>query len=325
MSVALEELQSHALLEALRSARRRKKVISVLSAFGDESFDENKERVFAVAAIYGEQHQWDAFELAWRGRLPRGIDFHAADCDSDNEYFAQFSHEENKALYRDLTQILAQSQLLGYGVAIDLIQQNIDMKGLLPESAYYKCFGETIIFFAHRASMLVPREQIKFTFDRRLETQFNATELYNYMAALPEWEDSWYLHEEISFASRKSVGVQAADLFARELMKRLDNEIGSKKRAVRKSLLALTETERFGGVIYTGDYFKGLQEAIKKLDEGNASGAFIPGHYTAWREKQGVADSWGARTRYLTQIDAMNRANGNPTHFDDVRRWGKKL
>lgn len=311
-------------LDSIRDARRHKRVIYVLSAFGDESYDDGKKRVFAVAAIFGEQHQWDALEAKWRARLPPGVDFHTTDCDSDLGDFKQFSHQENKALYRDLTQLLAHSQLLGYGVALDLISQDIYMKGLLDESAYYKAFGETIIYFAHRASFLVPREKVKFTFDRRLEIEFNATQLYDYMAKLPEWEDSWYLHEEVGFASRSSVGVQAADLYTRELMKRLDNEIGPIKRQVRKSFTALIDTNRFGGVIYQGKYFKGLQEAIKKLDEGSLSGAFKPGDYTRWRESKGIEDSWGARTRYLTQIDSINRAKGNPTHFDDVRRWGQQ-
>jgi hypothetical protein len=34
------------------------------------------------------------------------------------------------------------------------------------------------------------------------------------MANLPEWEHSSYIHGEVGFASRKIVGIQAADLWA---------------------------------------------------------------------------------------------------------------
>jgi hypothetical protein len=307
-------------LDSIIEARRHKGVIYVLTAFGDESSDETHQRVFAVGAVFGEQHQWDALEVKWRARLPEGVDFHAAECESDHGDFARFSHRQNKDLYKDLTQMLAKSQLLGYGVAIDLISQSKYMSNLLPESPYYKCFGEVVIFFTHRTTWYVPREQVKFTFDRRLETQYNATAMYDYMAKLPEWEDSDYLHHEVGFSSRKSIGIQAADLFTYEIMKHLDNMIGPKKRPPRRSFLSLAGTERFGGHIYMEDYFQGLQEAISKLDQGNRA-AWMPGDYKLWLTKHGLNDNYGERLRYLVQCDAIARANGNPTHFEDVRRW----
>jgi hypothetical protein len=296
----------------------------VLSAFGDESGDETKRRVFAVGAVFGEQHQWDDLEIKWRARLPEGIDFHAADCDSDKGDFANFSHQHNKDLYKDLTLLLVSSKLLGYGVAIDLISQNKYMGNLLPESPYYKCFGEVVLFFAHRTVMYVPREQVKFTFDRRLEVEYNATALYDYMAKLPEWEDREYIDEEVAFASRKSVGVQAADLWTREVMKRLDNEIAPIKRQIRKSFQALENTERFGGVIYTGEYFNGLQQAVNAMDISDGPGAFKHGDYKNWLTKYKVQDSYATRLRYMTQHDAIARANGNATHFEDVRKWTQR-
>ena len=59
----------------------------MLSAFGDESFDEGKQRVFAVAALFGNQQTWDALELKWIARTG-GVVFHAAECESDMGDFA---------------------------------------------------------------------------------------------------------------------------------------------------------------------------------------------------------------------------------------------
>jgi|SRR5580658_2169648 hypothetical protein len=322
MSQLATPILSDAIRE-IRERRLRKRVIYVLSAFGDESSDEKKQRVFAVSGVFGDQNQWDALEAKWRQRLPEGLDFHAAQCESDQGDFSKFEHHENKALYKDLTLLLVRSGLWGYGVAMDLISQNKYMGELLPESPYYKCFGEVVLFFAHRAVMYVPREQVKFTFDRRLETEFNATALYDYMAKLPEWEDHDYLHEEVAFASRKSVGVQAADLYAYEVMKHLDNMIGPKKRDTRRSFQVLLNTERFGGHIYIDDYFKGLQEAIAKLDEGNKA-AWQPGEYKQWLEKNGLSDTYAHRLRYTMQCDAIARSKGDQTYFEDVQRWSER-
>src|ERR1700684_4053895 len=88
-------------LEDIRERRLKKRVIYVLSAFGDESSDAKRQRVFAVSAIFGDQNQWDNLEVKWRQRLPEGIDFHAAECESDQGDFARFEHGQNKELYKD--------------------------------------------------------------------------------------------------------------------------------------------------------------------------------------------------------------------------------
>lgn len=66
------------------------------------------------------------------------------------------------------------------------------------------------------------------------------------MVHQPEWRFHPYMADEVSIASRKEVGIQAADLVAREAMKHLDNQIGPKQRLTRGSLRALEKTKRFG-------------------------------------------------------------------------------
>jgi hypothetical protein len=91
----------------------------VLHVFGDESHDPKSERVFAVAALFGSEAQWDDLKGRWRNRLGDRI-FHATDCESDHGVFAATSHAENQKLYADLTNILGESRLLGFGSAMDL-------------------------------------------------------------------------------------------------------------------------------------------------------------------------------------------------------------
>jgi hypothetical protein len=292
----------------------------VLSVFGDESIDESQRRVFAVAGLFGSEAQWDALEVKWKTRT-NGIAFHAADCESDQRDYVNFSHAENQTLYKDLTTLLVDSKLVGYGVAIDLVSQNKYLGELLPESPYYKCFGEIVLFFARQAYLSIPQEQVKFTFDQRLETQYNSTFLYDYMATLPEWEHRSYIHQEVSFASRKMVGIQAADLWAREIMKHLDNQIGPKKRDTRRSFIALQDSKRFGANWYVGEYFDGLAKAIAAMDAPSGMGAFQQGAYKEWLTQGRHSDSYAMRIKYVTQRDAIERAKGNPTHFEDVKEF----
>jgi hypothetical protein len=49
-------------------------------AYGDESMDETKQRVCAVAAVIGTEEDWKAIEEKWTERN-QGIPFHAKDCD----------------------------------------------------------------------------------------------------------------------------------------------------------------------------------------------------------------------------------------------------
>ena len=88
----------------------------MLSVYGDDSADETQQRVFAVAGLIGTEHDWNDIKQKWNGRTG-GITFHAKNCDSDFGDFANNPHKENKALYRDLTLILADSGIGGYAVA----------------------------------------------------------------------------------------------------------------------------------------------------------------------------------------------------------------
>src|SRR4051794_4130150 len=92
----------------------------MISVYGDESADETKKRVFAVAGVIGPEPVWEQLDQRWASRTG-GVHFHAKDCDSDRGDFANTTHESNKALYRDLTVLLAESGLGGWGIAIDLI------------------------------------------------------------------------------------------------------------------------------------------------------------------------------------------------------------
>src|SRR5437762_3770752 len=99
----------------MSTLRRWELVIVTLKGFGDESADRHQERVFAVAAVFGTEDEWELGLREWLRRT-RGLPFHATDCE------AVFGPEREASLrlYRDLTQILAKSHLVGFAVALNL-------------------------------------------------------------------------------------------------------------------------------------------------------------------------------------------------------------
>ena len=235
----------------------------MLFVYGDESMDETKQRVCAVAGIIGTEDQWKALEQRWAWRT-NGVPFHGNHCDSDRGDYANRPHWENKALYRDLTNLLANSGLAGYGHAIDLMAK----KAVFPESddlAYYTAFQRVVfamVNFAQHAG-----DVAEMTFDKRLESEHNARFIYG---AIRDNESDWapYLSSKISFEfAKNNPRIQVADLLAREAMKALDNLIGPVKRPTRKSWQALLDTKRFVTFGFGKDWFESLKRSMPEAEK----------------------------------------------------------
>ena len=112
------------------------------SIFGDESSDETTQRVFAVAGVMGTDSQWSDLIAKWTERTS-GAEFHAADCETEFAYDSDKSkHKANQDLYRDLTQLIAGSNLQGWGVAVDLTGYREFFPNVDQQQAFSKCFVE---------------------------------------------------------------------------------------------------------------------------------------------------------------------------------------
>jgi len=263
----------------------------MLSVYGDESSDETKRRVFAVAGIIGPEEAWERLEANWIIRTD-GVAFHANNCDSDQGDYMGEPHAENKALYRDLTQMLAASGLGGWAFVIDLAAQQTIFPDA-PDIAYYKAFLE--VLQAMRTCAANNNEKVKFTFDSRRESEYNAGELYRMFIELPEWQQ--YTFAEISFAcSREHPRIQVADLFAREAMKAFDNRFGPTRRSPRKSWLALRDTDRFHIEAISEDWFRSLKEQLPRLEE---SVGMSQSDYVKWLREYRLQHCTTSLIRYM--------------------------
>jgi hypothetical protein len=266
----------------------------MLLAFGDESHDSTKERIFAVAALLGDETQWASFGEKWNARLG-GLIFHAADCESGYGDFRGTPEMDRRRLHRDLTRVLAESGLIGYGHAIDLAGCRAVAPSVVkdfPDMPYYDCFLKTIMKLSDFAAQFIPSDQVAFTFDRHQQTQYNAGLLYKWVAAYkPEMMGS------VSFASRREPGIQAADLWARELMKRCDTHLFDDRARPRASWNILAATKRFPFHFTLG------RELAQTLNETPDLPGFSQPDYEQWRESRNLNDSLSNRFRYVAGID----------------------
>lgn len=278
---------------------------TVLFVYGDESMDETQQRVCAVAGLIGTEEQWRALEWEW-AKFTLGCPFHANECDSDQGDYKTRPHWSNKALYKDLTILLANSGLCGHGHAIDLIAKNT----VFPEAvdiSYYQAFQRVIVAMKNFASHA--GDIAEFTFDMRMESAHNAGFIYG---SLRENEPEWtpYLSSKISFQFAKdNPRIQVADLFAREVMKGLDNYVGPVKRPMRKSWESLAKTGRFLADYFSVDWFQHLKRKMPEVEKQLNMGF---DKYLEWLKQRNQQDNLSARFQYVDWTARRDRNVASP-------------
>jgi hypothetical protein len=280
----------------------------MLSSFGDESTDETKRRVFAVACVVASEDEWKKLRKAWIVRVASthgNIPFHATDCDSDHGHYAVTEHLDNKALYRDLVTILAASGAWGYGAALDLSAFGQIYPDVAEELCYHKAFFENLRFVTVYAKERF-NESIKFTFDSRAESNYSAGVLYKAIVTDKSAEYRHDMFDEVTFTpSTEEPRIQIGDLLARETMKELDNQVAPVKRKRRRSMDALVATGRFQIDLFGLEYFQEMREKTRDLEKGDAE--FNRRTYAAWLTKCQLPDIPTNRLRFL---EFVNRTRG---------------
>ena len=283
----------------------------VIYAYGDDGSDEKQKRVTAVSIIAGYEDWWQELEDQWIVRCG-GIPFHATDCESDHGSYRGISHNQNKAMYADLTGILAASKVGGIGIGIDLTAQNKIFPNALP-MAYHRAFIECLERVANVAEK--EGEVCEITYDISKENEANAATLYAWMREGDE-RLCRLLHKKISFASwRESPRLQAADLLAFEAWKAIDHTVGTVKRK-RKSWELLRATDRFETFAYSDDWFRDLKKHLESGELGKWAG-FNESDYNGWLKRHNRQHSLSHLFQFLRSTSAPDEEFKN---FDKMAR-----
>jgi hypothetical protein len=225
--------------------------VITLKVYADESADETGSRVFTVAAVVGTDDEWAEAMRHWLRRT-RGLPFHANKCEFQHAKTDPSKHEENLALYRDLTTILVESHLVGLAVSLDLQSRAQCMPEVPAGIGYHKCFMDVLLNLGQIARKFNedPNESqdahLEFIFASRAESDGAAGTVYSMFRELPEWADTSIFGGNISFErAALEPRLEVADLLAREAMKELDRKISQARREPRKSFQALNAAGKF--------------------------------------------------------------------------------
>ena len=90
---------------------------------------------------------------------------------------------------------------------------------------YLSGFLRTLDFLLKEAHARKPPEKTEIIFDRHPETKHNSGLLFKYASEEGGWKTQGLLPADIKFGDRDEIGIQAADLWAREIMKFLDGNL----------------------------------------------------------------------------------------------------
>lgn len=282
----------------------------MISIYGDESSDSGSERVYAVAALQGPEEVWGRLRTLWRERLGTKV-FHSADCESGYGDFRGMSPEARTKLHIDLTSILANSGLVGWGLAIDVKGCRRAFPEMLPDHIANRCFFGTMLFHVEKVHADFPSQPLRIAFDRNKKTEYNSRLLFEYLAEESEPANKRWLPSGPEFVSREEIGVQAADIWAREFMKFFDGKLFSgDSYTPRQQWESLYRTKRFGGDLQFGSYFQSMKEQMATLE--SRTGMNME-RYISWITKKKRQDSQSNRIEYMRQVAANNRRAAEKT------------
>jgi hypothetical protein len=107
-----------------------------------------------------------------------------------------------------------------------------------------------------------------------------------------------FFSNPLEFASStEQPRIQMADLWAREVMKELDNRIGPTKRPRRRSFIALNDSGHFGCDVFLREYFQDMQNKLGQA--GQKDPEFNREAYAEWLSRQKQQDTSANRIRFL--------------------------
>jgi hypothetical protein len=247
----------------------------VVKAYVDESADEKKRYAYAVAGLIGSEERWLGLEILWQSRTADLKEaFHMNECETFHGEFKDWDVPKKEALITDLTAIIRDSNLYGFGASVDIPMFRSVFPNEPNDALYFLCFRHVIAqmsFWGTEAG-----QRVAFVFDQQQQFAQRAHRLFDRLRKSPAKFGSSL--GSLAFEDRrKFVALQAADLVAYETFKiqhHAEHDVG---RRLRKSLLALKRTDRF----FIRHYDKAVLEASRREMEKHGYSSLMKWMLTA--------------------------------------------
>jgi hypothetical protein len=147
------------------------------------------------------------------------------------------------------------------------------------------------------ASRFVPQEDIEFTFDQHPETEYNTGLMYQHVTNQGIFP---LIAEKISFATRRDTGIQVADLWVREVMKRSDGFLLDDSFMERIQWLTLWESKRFSAMLLNEPFFAELKLRLENME---ANFGVSRAEYRAWLATKKRQNNRSNLFQYLIETD----------------------
>ncbi len=222
----------------------------MLWAYFDDSSDEKRERFCAAGGLFTSHTVWERLEAAWLNRVPElaGKTFHAADCECGWGEFADWPKSRRDRVMAQLCGLIKEFDLGAFGSCVSVA----DYKSVWPDAdvhdPYLLCVATCIAHTAEISEMasqqlrgVLPPDSVQFWFEDNGKTASRETAIFSSFKGLAGWPASRQL-SGVAHMGKALLGLQAADLIAREVFKHFDNE---GVRPTRKPVISLSSHVSF--------------------------------------------------------------------------------
>lgn len=256
--------------------------LCMLTAYFDDSGTHADAEVVTIAGLVGVQSQWDLFERAWRAKLKAPLPrkpslkyFHMSPCEAREGEFRDYSKAECDAVIHDFRQIILDSQLHGYAMAVsrndweDLVVER-DIRAAVGDGELY-CFADCVSRMKSFAIEHTKETEIALVFDNRPHrTDANQRVFHYYQNKLigPELVSITFL------SSVLTVPLQGADMWAWETYRYAVDWLHQNGNATpRPHLKRLIETGRFESLLADRNSIQAFVKIIgAELERQNQDG-----------------------------------------------------
>lgn len=192
----------------------------ILESYFDDSSDDKREKYVAYGGLIGSATQWDAQLIGW-GNATNGLKepFRSVDCETGHGQFEGVGKDERDARMAHAVGVIHATELRGFASIVPVGLYREIFPSSKPDDPSLLTLRQSIMNMAYIADGLQMDVQIWF---ERGSQDAAVQRVFDSIVECTSWKPTERLRA-ISFDTKRSVHLQAADLVAREAFKHIDN------------------------------------------------------------------------------------------------------